>query len=209
VQAIAGLVRPAAGTVRFRGQCIDRMPAAARAGLGIGVVLEGRQLFPDLTVEDNLRLGAFGLLVRRKGWLSLLGSMRSELAEGLSYVYGLFPRLKELRRRRAGLLSGGEQQMVAIGRALVLRPSLLVVDELSLGLAPKLAYSLAEHLAALAAQGVSVLLSEQNVGLALGLARHVYVLNSGRVEFGGPPEALIATSDVVRSYLGVGGQVQP
>jgi|DewCreStandDraft_2_1066082.scaffolds.fasta_scaffold01502_10 branched-chain amino acid transport system ATP-binding protein len=208
VQTVAGLLRPAAGSVFFRGQRIDRLPATARASLGIGVVLEGRQLFPELSVEDNLRLGAFGALAHSKGWAPLLGTMRAELKERLEYVYGLFPRLRELARRRAGLLSGGEQQMVALGRALVLRPSLLVVDELSLGLAPKVAYSLAEHLKLLAAQGVAVLLSEQNVGLALNLAQHVYVLNGGRVEFSGPPESLVATSDVVRSYLGVAGRGQ-
>jgi branched-chain amino acid transport system ATP-binding protein len=172
VKALSGLVRPAAGSVRVTGR--------------LAHVPEGRQLFGDLTVEDNLRLGAW----RRRE--------RDPAA-----VYEVLPALVPLRRRRAGLLSGGEQQMVAIGRALMSRPDLLVIDELSLGLAPLVVADLVGHLRELNAErGLAVLLIEQNARLALRLCARGYVLEAGRIVTHGPAAELAASPRVARAYLG-------
>ena len=172
LNAICGLLRPAAGEVRLAGR--------------VAQVPEGRQLFADMTVEDNLRLGAWSVRERNP-----------------ERVYGLFPRLPELRRRLAGTLSGGEQQMVAVGRALMARPDLLAVDELSLGLAPQVVDDLADHLVQLNRDsGTSVLLVEQNARLALELCSRAYVLEAGRVALHGLSTELAESEAVRAAYLG-------
>ena len=174
VKTLSGLVRPAAGRVTVRGR--------------LAHVPEGREVFGDLSVDDNLRLG---------GWRN--GRNGRDTGE----IYRLLPALAGLRRRRAGLLSGGEQQMVAIGRALMARPDVLVVDELSLGLAPLVVGDLVDHLRSLNAdRGLAVLLIEQNARLALELARRAYVLEAGRVVLSGPADDLIRDPRVTAGYLG-------
>ncbi|NGN62318.1 ABC transporter ATP-binding protein [Streptomyces sp. A7024] len=182
VNAIMGLIRPAAGSVRVHG----------RAAL----VPEGRQLFPELDVEDNLRLGAWPL--RSQG----------AKARDTTRVYEVLPDLADLRRRRAGTLSGGQQQMVAFGRALMADPEVLVVDELSLGLAPLITAALADHLRELnAARGLAVLLIEQNARLALDLCTRAYVLEAGRIRIEGPSRQLADSAEVAAAYLG--GAAEP
>ena len=179
VNAIIGIVRPASGHVRLRG----------RAAL----VPEGRQMFGDLSVEDNLALGAW----RRR---------RSAGARDTGRVYDVLPRLAGLRDRRAGTLSGGEQQMVAFGRALMAEPDVIVVDELSLGLAPMVTADLAGHLREInAARGVAVLLIEQNARLALDLCDRGYVLEAGRIRARGSAAELAGSADVAAAYLGAAG----
>lgn len=209
VHAVAGLVRPASGSIVYRGERIDGKPAPAIVRRGLAVVLEGRQLFPDLSVEDNLRLGGFGRLTSsRRGWLAALGRGAADLDRGLERVFGVFPQLRRLAHRPAGLLSGGEQQMVAIGRALMAEPELLVIDELSLGLAPRVVMEIAEHLQALHAQGMAIVLIEQSVGLSLKLARHAYVLDSGVVRASGRAAELATQTSVLEAYLGAREAIQ-
>jgi len=176
VNTLMGLVRPAEGTAAVHG----------RAAL----VPEGRQLFDDLSVEDNLALGAW----RRR---------RTAGARDTSRVYEVLPRLAELRGRHAGTLSGGEQQMVAFGRALMADPEVLIVDELSLGLAPMVTADLAGHLREInQTGGVAVLLIEQNARLALDLCDRAYVLEAGRIRASGDPAELTASADLTAAYLG-------
>jgi branched-chain amino acid transport system ATP-binding protein len=176
VNTVSGVVRPASGTVRVGGR--------------LAHVPEGRQLFGDLTVEDNLRLGAWRAKSRDP-----------------APVYEVLPGLARLRRQRAGSLSGGEQQMVAVGRALMARPDVIAVDELSLGLAPMVVSDLARHIADLnAAQGMAVLLIEQNARLAFDLCTRAYVLEAGRMVAEGPSAELARSPDVARAYLG--GQIE-
>jgi len=172
---------------------------------GIAQVPEGRQVFSELSVEDNLGLGAFGRYFRSPflvdGYIRLLGG-RAVMAADLERVYALFPKLHELRARLAGTLSGGEQQMLALGRALMSEARLLIIDELSLGLAPIVVRDIAEHLRALNAGGLTVLLVEQNVRLAFALATRVYVLEHGRVRTEGTAEELRQQPEIERVYLG-------
>jgi branched-chain amino acid transport system ATP-binding protein len=170
--------------------CGLRKPAAGRVAVGgrLALVPEGRHLFTSLTVDDNLRLGAWRQRTR-----------------DTTDIYGFFPALSPLRNRRAGTLSGGEQQMVALGRALMSRPSVLVIDEMSLGLAPRIVAELADHLRLRnAADGLAVLLIEQNARLALDLCARAYVLEAGRIVVEGP-SAELATADVAAAYLGLEG----
>jgi branched-chain amino acid transport system ATP-binding protein len=172
VNTLAGIVRPASGTVAVRGR--------------LALVPEGRQMFGDLSVDDNLRLGA---------WRS---RQRDTAA-----IYDVLPELRRVRRQRAGSLSGGQQQMVAVGRALMARPEVLVVDELSLGLAPMVVAGLVGHLRRLHAEtGLAVLLIEQNAHLALEFCSRAYVLEAGRVVAAGPSRTLAESPDVARAYLG-------
>ncbi len=174
LNTISGLLQPASGTVRLNGR--------------VAQVPEGRQLFPDMTVEDNLRLGAWRL-----------GSGQRSPKR----IYELFPQLATMRTRRAGTLSGGEQQMVAVGRALMAQPDLLAVDELSLGLAPMVVDDLAEHLVQLnKASGMAVLLVEQNARLALDLCPRAYVLEAGRIALEGRSGELAQSRAVQAAYLG-------
>ncbi|KOX90711.1 High-affinity branched-chain amino acid transport ATP-binding protein LivF [Thermus aquaticus] len=188
LRAISGLVRPWSGRVLLEGQDLGGLSPAKRARMGLGHVPEGRQLFPLMTVEENLRLGAVFLAPGRE-------------REGYERVYGLFPRLAERRRQLAGTLSGGEQQMLAIGRALMGFPKILLVDEPSLGLSPRLAEEVLLALKAVAGEGVGVLLVEQNVALTLDVAERGYVLEHGKVVLEGPASALAQDPRVREAYL--------
>jgi branched-chain amino acid transport system ATP-binding protein len=188
LRAISGLVRPWSGRVLLEGQDLGGLSPAKRARMGLGHVPEGRQLFPLMTVEENLRLGAAFLAPGRE-------------REGYERVYGLFPRLAERRRQLAGTLSGGEQQMLAIGRALMGFPKILLVDEPSLGLSPRLAEEVLLALKAVAGEGVGVLLVEQNVALTLDVAERGYVLEHGKVVLEGPASVLAQDPRVREAYL--------
>lgn len=180
VNTLSGIHRPAAGTVTVRGR--------------LAQVPEGRQMFGGLTVDDNLRLGAWGVPGTRR---------ERRAARDTARVYEILPELARLRRARAGALSGGEQQMVAVGRALMSRPDVLAIDELSLGLAPRVVANLADHLTRLnREQGTAVLLVEQNARLALDLCTRAYVLEAGRVTARGAAADLAASPEVARAYLG-------
>ena len=190
LRAVSGLVR-VTGTVRFAGRRVEGRPPEELVRLGIGHVPEGRGTFVDLTVEENLRLGAYA---RRD---------RDGVRRDLQRVWEYFPVLRERRRQPAGTLSGGEQQMLALGRALMLRPRLLLLDEPSLGLAPLVVREIFRIVRLINREDrVSVLLVEQNAALALDLADHAYVLETGRVALAGPPALLKQDDAVRRSYLG-------
>jgi branched-chain amino acid transport system ATP-binding protein len=190
LRAVCGMVRTS-GEIRFDGQRIDGRATEDIVRLGIAHTPEGRGTFVNLTVEENLRLGAYS----RKD--------RARLAEDFTRTYGYFPVLADRRRQVAGTLSGGEQQMLAIARALMSRPRLLLLDEPSLGLAPRLVQNIFEIVRAInREEGVSVLLVEQNAALALRLADHAYLLETGRVVLSGPSEVLQKDESIRRSYLG-------
>jgi len=188
LRALSGLRRPWKGSVLLGGKDLRGLSPARRARLGLGHVPEGRQLFPLMTVEENLRLGAAFLAPGRE-------------KEGYERVYALFPRLAERRRQLAGTLSGGEQQMLAIGRALMGFPRILLVDEPSLGLSPRLAEEVLLALKEVARGGVGGLLVEQNVALSLEVAERGYVLEHGRVVLEGPAQALAQDPRVREAYL--------
>ncbi|WP_038046083.1 ABC transporter ATP-binding protein [Thermus caliditerrae] len=188
LRTLSGLLRPWRGRALWDGQDLSGLSPAQRARLGIGHVPEGRQLFPIMTVEENLRLGAAFLAPGREG-------------EGFARVYALFPRLAERRRQLAGTLSGGEQQMLAIGRALMGFPKILLVDEPSLGLAPRLAEEVLLALKRVAEEGVGVLLVEQNAALSLEVASRAYVMEHGRLVLQGPAHALLEDPRIREAYL--------
>jgi branched-chain amino acid transport system ATP-binding protein len=190
LRAICGLIRPRRGVVELGGERIDALSSAAIATRGVAHVPEGRQLFPSMTVRENLELGA-----RTR-------ESRQRRAATLARVYGLFPRLAERQTQLAGTLSGGEQQMVAIGRALMACPRILLLDEPSLGLAPVVVSAIFENLAAINHDGITVLLVEQNVLRALRLCTRAYVLENGAVTLAGAPDRLLADERVRRAYLG-------
>ena len=189
LRAIAGLNPIDRGEITFQGRPIQRLPAHRRVGLGLALVPEGRHLFPRLTVQRNLDLGAWS---RRD---------RHEVAASLDLVYSTFPVLAERREQLAGTLSGGEQQMLAIGRGLMSRPRLLMLDEPSWGIAPRLVGKIFETLAAVNRAGVAVLLVEQNVRRALSLAHHAWVLQTGRIVLQGTGAELLGSDLVKRAYL--------
>jgi branched-chain amino acid transport system ATP-binding protein len=190
LRTISGLMRSARGAIRFAGTDITRTPAHRIVGLGICHVPEGRRLFPRMQVIDNLRMGAYA---RRDG----------DLRADLDRVYELFPRLKERSTQLAGTLSGGEQQMVAIGRALMARPKLLMLDEPSLGLAPILVDLIFTIIREINARGVPILLVEQNAHKALEVAHRGYVLETGTIVQTGTGKELLESPDVQRAYLGI------
>jgi branched-chain amino acid transport system ATP-binding protein len=192
LRTIMGIIRAWRGSVMMYGLDITSMPSHRRVELGLTMVPEGRRLFPDLTVRENLELGAY---TRRA---------RERIGETLELVFNLFPRLKERLHQKAGSLSGGEQQMLAIARALMTRPKVLMLDEPSQGLAPKIAWEVAETLDKIRREvGISVILVEQNVALALEKADYIYLLEQGRVVLEGFREEVLARKlDIVRSYLG-------
>jgi branched-chain amino acid transport system ATP-binding protein len=191
IRTIAGIERPRAGTIRFRGQDITGLPSYRICNLGVGQVAEGRQIFPSLTVQENLEMGA--LLPRARG------AMRETMRE----VEAMFPRLAERREQAAGTMSGGEQQMLAIARCLMGKPELIMFDEPSLGLAPSLVQELFRTIRALNARGLTVLLVEQNVVASLKLANRAYVLENGRIVMSGTGAALLEDDRVRQAYLGI------
>jgi branched-chain amino acid transport system ATP-binding protein len=190
LRAISGLVPISGGEIVFAGKRIDRLAPEKIVGLGIAHVPEGRRVFPGLTVEENLRSGAF------------LRSDNVEIGKDLDEVFGSFPRLKERRKQWARSLSGGEQQMLAIGRALMSRPKMLILDEPSMGLSPVMVQEVARIVLGIVARGVPVVLVEQNAGLALQLAHFAYVLETGTVALEGPAHELHDNEHVKRAYLG-------
>jgi len=192
LRCISGLLSKVSGRILFGGQDILKLDSHRVPALGIGHVPEGRHVFPDMTVEENLWLGGY---VRRGD--------RAALAREGERVYALFPRLRERRRQLAGTLSGGEQQMVAFGRALMLRPRLLLLDEPSHGLAPKVVEELHQTMLDIHRSGPAILLVEQNTRLALSVARHAYVLQSGKVVLSGESAALLDDARVRAAYLGL------
>jgi branched-chain amino acid transport system ATP-binding protein len=191
MRVISGLIRPSRGSIRMEGVDILATPAHRIVGLGIAHVPENRRLFPQLSVDDNLKMGAF------------MKEARSKYAERLEIVFDLFPRLKERRHQMAGTMSGGEQQMLAIGRALMTNPDLLLMDEPTEGLAPLLVREVQRAIADLKAQGLSILLVEQHVSLALQVADYVHVLSRGRIVHSSVPEALWHNQEVKARYLGM------
>ena len=191
LRAISGLLAPTRGRISFGGRRIDGLSPHAILGLGIGHVPEGRQIFPDLTVWENLRLGAY------REWDG------GRVEERLQGVFQQFPILRERRRQLGGTLSGGEQQMLAIGRALMARPRLLMLDEPSLGLAPLYVERVVEILRALNAQGIAILLVEQKAQAALQIAHRGYVLETGRVVLEDSGARLLDNEEVQRAYLGI------
>jgi branched-chain amino acid transport system ATP-binding protein len=193
LRSLIGLVRSTRGRVVFEGADVTRLPTQAMIGAGIGLVPEGRQLFPDHSVRENLELGAFKRL--RAG-------DRTGVREDMEQVFVLFPRVKERLEQKAGLLSGGEQQMVAIGRALLGRPRLLMLDEPSLGLAPAIVPSIFTAFVELKRRGVSLLIVEQLAWLGLGVCDRAYVLEGGRFSIEGTREELKRDSRVLEAYLG-------
>jgi branched-chain amino acid transport system ATP-binding protein len=191
LRAISGLVRLAAGTISFAGADIAALPPYRIAELGIAHVPEGRQVFPDLTVQENLEIGAY------------VPRAKAERRRTLEVVFGIFPVLAERRRQRAGTMSGGEQQMLAVGRGLMLRPRLLMLDEPSLGLAPVVTDVTFEKIAEIHRMGTAVLLVEQNVSRALTLVQRAYVLESGKVIMHGTSAELAGNRQVQSAYLGI------
>lgn len=191
LRTVMGLIKPWKGQVLFDGRDVTRLSAHEKASLGLVLVPEGRQLFTDMTVRENLELGANPRRARQKA------------AENLERVFDLFPRLKERERQKAGTLSGGEQQMVAVARGIMAEPALLMIDELSLGLSPVLTFSLFRALRLLGNQGYTILLVEQNVHLALQVSDYAYILNEGKVELSGPPTEIQGNDKVRAAYLGI------
>jgi branched-chain amino acid transport system ATP-binding protein len=191
LRAVAGSITPWRGRVLFEEEDVTRMPSHAKADRGLALVPEGRQLFSMMSVAENLELGAFSKRTSRS------------YAERLDQMFSLFPRLKERQRQRAGTLSGGEQQMVAIARGLMSDPEILIIDELSLGLAPVVVYQLLATLKRLKEAGLTILLVEQNVHLALALSDYAYVVAEGRIFTEGLPAELAAKPEIRRAYLGL------
>jgi branched-chain amino acid transport system ATP-binding protein len=191
LRAISKLIEPTAGQLHMAGQRYDGRPAHEVISLGIAQVPEGRRLFPRLTVEDNLRMGAF------------LPAARAHFAQRLEMVYALFPRMKERRAQLAGTMSGGEQQMCAIGRALMSGPRLLLLDEPSAGLAPVVVQSIFEVVRKMSAEGYTVLIVEQNIQQVLKVVDRGYLLETGRIHASGASADLLANDSVRRAYLGV------
>ena len=191
LRAVAGTLTPWGGRVMLDGEDVTRVPSHIKAARGLALVPEGRQLFSMMSVAENLELGAFSPRSSRS------------YAERLDQVYALFPRLAERARQRAGTLSGGEQQMVAIARGLMSDPQILIIDELSLGLAPVVVYQLLATLKQLKQNGLTILLVEQNVHLALAVSDYAYVVAEGRIFTEGLPAELTANPEIRRAYLGL------
>ena len=191
IRSIAGIEKPRSGRVRFKAQEIQGLESHAICNLGVGQVAEGRQVFPTLSVQDNLEMG--GLLPRARA------GAKAKIEE----IYAMFPRLRERRAQLAGTLSGGEQQMLAIGRCLMGNPELIMFDEPSLGLAPLVVQEVLHIIRTLNEQGMTVLLVEQNVAVSLKISKHAYVLENGSVVLSGAGEALLHDDRVRQAYLGL------
>ncbi len=191
IRTIAGIERPRAGRIRFKGADITGWPSHRVCDLGIGQVAEGRQIFPSLTVVENLEVGAY------------LPRGRAGQAAARERVFSLFPRLAERRGQYAGTMSGGEQQMLAIGRCLMGQPELIMFDEPSLGLAPTIVQEVFRVIERLNAEGATIILVEQNVAVSLALAQHAYVLENGRITLKGTGQELLANDQVRQAYMGL------
>jgi branched-chain amino acid transport system ATP-binding protein len=191
LRTVMGLVRPRSGSVVFNGQDVSHVSAHAKAEMGLILVPEGRQLFSNMSVEENLEMGA--------------SPRRAKPAyhDNLDRVYEIFPRLKERRRQKAQTLSGGEQQMLAVARGIMAEPLVLMIDELSLGLAPLLVLDLFQTLQSLKGEGLTLLLVEQNVQMALAVSDYSFVLSQGKVDLQGPSRSLIDNEHVRSAYLGL------
>ncbi|MGI6512861.1 MAG: ABC transporter ATP-binding protein [Syntrophomonadales bacterium] len=190
LKTISGLLRPKSGAIRFQGQDVTSRPAQDIVALGISQVPEGRRVFPAMSVQENLEMGAY----RRKD--------KEGIAQDFENVFKRFPRLKERRKQMAGTLSGGEQQMLAIGRALMARPVLMLLDEPSMGLAPLLVREIFEIIKDINANGTTILLVEQNARMALSIADKAYVLETGRVVLEGEAREMLESDLVKKAYLG-------
>jgi branched-chain amino acid transport system ATP-binding protein len=191
LRTITGILPLWEGKILFDGQDIRRVPAWKRPELGLVMVPEGRQLFTDMTVEENLEMGATP------------PHARPHFRKNLEMVYTMFPRLKERRNQKAGTMSGGEQQMLAVARGIMAEPRVLMIDELSLGLAPVLVIQLFESLRALKKTGMTILLVEQNVQMALAVSDYAFVLAHGKVEMDGPARELMQNEHIRAAYLGL------
>lgn len=191
LKSVMGLIKPSQGSISFQGKEISRSAAFTKAELGLVLVPEGRQLFTDMTILENLEMGATNKRAKPK------------MKENLEKVFGIFPRLKERQTQKAGTLSGGEQQMLAVARGMMADPKVLMVDELSLGLAPVLTLQLFESMRQLCDAGITVLLVEQNVQMALAISDYGYVVAEGKVVREGPAKALIADPEIRSAYLGL------
>jgi branched-chain amino acid transport system ATP-binding protein len=191
IRTIAGIERARAGRIAFGGRDITALESHHICDLGIGQVAEGRQVFPTLTVQENLEMGA------------LLPRARAGASKALDEVYAMFPRLAERRGQLAGTMSGGEQQMLAIGRCLMGQPELIMFDEPSLGLAPAVVQEVLRTIRLLNGKGITILLVEQNVAVSLKLSQHAYVLENGRVAMSGSGEQLLHDDRVRQAYMGL------
>ena len=191
IRAIAGIEKPRGGSIRFKGRDITGLETSATCELGIGQVAEGRQIFPSLTVTENLEMGA------------LLPRARGRAKQTMGDVFGMFPQLAERSAQLAGTMSGGEQQMLAIGRCLMGQPELIMFDEPSLGLAPTVVQEVFRIIRALNARGTTVLLVEQNVAVSLKISAAAYVLENGRIVMSGSGEALRHDDRVRQAYMGL------
>lgn len=193
LKTISGLLKPTSGSMTFNGVDIATVAPFARVDLGISQVPEGRGIFPGMTVLENLEMGKY----HRK-------HARAEMAEDLEHVYTLFPRVKERAAQPAGTLSGGEQQMVAIGRALMARPQLLLLDEPSMGLAPMIVQQIFDIITKINREGMTIVLVEQNAQKALTVAHRAYVMETGSVVLSGDAKSLLDNDQVKAAYLGTG-----
>jgi branched-chain amino acid transport system ATP-binding protein len=191
LRAIMGSIEPFGGRIEFAGEDVTALSPHAKTARGLVLVPEGRQLFAEMSVEENLEMGAFSKRARHR------------FGDRLDQVYSLFPRLKERRRQKAGTFSGGEQQMLAICRGLMSDPELLIIDELSLGLAPVMVQLVVSKLEALKQTGLTILLVEQNVHLALALSHYAYVIAEGRPFAEGPSGQIAAMQEIRQAYLGL------
>jgi branched-chain amino acid transport system ATP-binding protein len=191
IRAIAGIEKPRAGRILYKGEDITGWPSYRVCNLGIGQVAEGRQIFPSLTVDENLEVGAY------------LPRGRAGKAAARERVFAMFPPLAERRTQYAGTMSGGEQQMLAIGRCLMGHPDLIMFDEPSLGLAPTIVQEVFRIIERLNAEGITIILVEQNVAVSLALAQHAYVLENGRITLKGTGQELLANDQVRQAYMGL------
>lgn len=188
--AISGLVKTSGGSISLDGKAIDKVPAQKRVGLGVSQVPEGRHVFPAMSVLENLEMGAY---LRRD---------KAEIKKDMEAVFAWFPILAQRRKQAAGTLSGGEQQMLAMGRALMSRPQIMLMDEPSMGLAPLLVREIFSIIKDINSQGTTILLVEQNAKMALSIANRAYVIETGSIVLSGPAQELMQSDDIKKAYLG-------
>lgn len=191
LRTVMGQIKPRQGQVFFEGQDVSRLPSYQKAAMGLIMVPEGRQLFTDMSVRENLEMGA----TPKRG--------RPKMAQNLERVFSFFPRLQERAQQKAGTMSGGEQQMLAVARGIMADPKVLMIDELSLGLAPVLTLDLFQSLRKLRNEGITILLVEQNVRMALKVSDYAYVLSEGKMEMHGPSREVEQNEAVRAAYLGI------